>query len=403
MVKSKPGNPQSFIPKSVWVLGFVSLLMDISSGIIHSILPLFMVSTLGVSMIAIGFLEGVAEATALIAKVFSGVLSDYLALRKKIVIFGYALSALSKPLFAIAGSFHMVFIARFCDRIGKGVRDAPRDALIADLVSPEFRGRAFGLRQALDSVGAFLGPLFAVLLMFILANQFRTIFWIAFFPSVIAVVLLAYGVQEPRSKSSDTNMAPISRAKLKLLGTDYWWVTAIGAIFILARFSEAFLILRALESGMSLTLSPLVLVVMNIVYALSAYPFGKLADRANHYALLKIGLATLFLADIILANGVNSIVVLAGVSIWGVHMGMTQGLLATMVAKSAPPSLRGTAFGMFNLISGLAMLIASILAGYLWMRLGPAYTFYGSALFCLIAIAGIFWLQLTKQVSGNPT
>ncbi|SDX20111.1 Predicted arabinose efflux permease, MFS family [Collimonas sp. OK242] len=377
------------IPAGVWVLGFVSLLMDISSEMIHSLLPLFMVTTLGASASAVGLVEGLAESTALIVKVFSGTLSDYLGKRKGLAVFGYALGALSKPLFAIAPAIGIVLFARLLDRIGKGVRGAPRDALVADITPAHLRGAAFGLRQSLDTVGAFLGPLLAVGLMLLWANDFRAVFWVAVIPGLMAVALLFVGVHEPEHHQSEKRTNPIRRENLKRLGSSYWWVVGVGAVFTLARFSEAFLVLRAQQSGIPIAMVPLVMVAMNIIYALSAYPFGKLSDRMNHRRLLALGLIVLIAADLVLAASTHWGVVLAGVALWGLHLGITQGLLATMVANAAPADLRGTAYGFFNLMSGLAMLLASVLAGLLWDRLGAAFTFYSGAIFCALALAAL--------------
>ena len=384
-------KPLPKIPPAIWVLGFVSMLMDISSEMIHSLLPLFMVGVLGASALTVGLIEGVAEATALIVKVFSGALSDYLAKRKGLALFGYALGAFTKPLFAMAPSIGFVLTARLLDRVGKGIRGAPRDALVADTAPAEIRGAAFGLRQSLDTVGAFIGPLLAVGLMLVWANDFRAVFWVAVVPGVLAVILLFFGVREPAQHDGERRTNPIRRENLKrLLGSPtYLWVLAIGAVFTLARFSEAFLILRAEQSGIPVALVPLVMVAMNVVYASSAYPFGKLADRMSHSKLLASGLIVLITADIVLATNAHWTTVLAGVALWGVHMGMTQGLLLTMVADVAPADLRGTAFGFFNLVSGVAMLIASVVAGLLWDQLGAPATFFAGALFCVIALIGL--------------
>lgn len=368
------------------MLGFVSLFMDISSELIHSLLPVFMVTGLGASMLLVGVVEGIAESTALIVKVFSGVISDYFGKRKGLAVLGYGLGALSKPIFALALSVNWVLAARFIDRIGKGIRGAPRDALVADLTPPEIRGAAYGLRQSLDTVGAFVGPLLAIGLMLLWAGDFRMVFWFAVIPAVIAVLLLMFGVEEPAAAPGRRQApAPIRWQMLRELGGAYWWVVAAGGVFTLARFSEAFLILRAQQLGLPDAYAPVVLVVMNVVYALSAYPMGKFADRMNHRTLLGAGLAALILADLVLAGASGLGMVTLGVVLWGLHMGMTQGLLATMVAGVAPANLRGTAFGFFNLASGIAMLIASILAGLLWDTLGAAATFYAGAIFSLIA------------------
>lgn len=377
----------SHIPSGVWVLGFVSMLMDISSEMIHSLLPLFMVTILGASAIAVGLVEGLAESLALVVKVFSGTLSDYLGRRKVLAVFGYALGALTKPLFALASGVGMVLAARSVDRIGKGMRGAPRDALVADIALPHLRGAAFGLRQSLDTVGAFIGPLLAVVLMFLWANDFRAVFWVAVIPGVMAVVLLVFGVQEPMHRQTETRTNPIRMENLRRLDSAYWWVVGIGAVFTLARFSEAFLVLRAQQGGMPIALVPLVMVAMNVIYAVSAYPFGKLSDTMSHTRLLVWGLIVLIAADIVLAVNNHWGIVLLGVVLWGLHMGMTQGLLAAMIAGASPPDLRGTAYGFFNLACGMALLIASALAGIVWEEFGAPCTFYVGAMCTACAIA----------------
>jgi MFS family permease len=400
-MSDKPASTMKQIPAGVWILGFVSMLMDISSEVIHSLLPMFLVTTLGASVFVVGLLEGLAESTALIVKIFSGTLSDYLGRRKGLAVFGYALGALTKPLFAIAPTAGVVLTARLLDRVGKGVRGAPRDALVADLTPAHLRGAAFGLRQSLDTVGAFLGPLLAAGLMLLWANDFRAVFWVAVVPGLASVALLAFGLREPAHVQAGKRTNPIRRENLRRLTPSYWWVVGVGAAFTLARFSEAFLVLRARDGGVPIALVPLVMVAMNLVYALSAYPFGKLSDRMSHRSLLALGLAVLIAADLVLAADDHWGVVLAGVALWGVHMGITQGLLATMVADTAPADLRGTAYGFFNLVSGIAMLAASVLAGYLWDGLGASATFYAGAGFCVIALVGLAWRPtlLAKKTS----
>ena len=386
-----PAAPRPSLPSGIWVLGFVSLLMDISSEMIHALLPLFMVGTLGMSVALVGLLEGLAEATALILKVFSGVISDWFGKRKPLAVLGYGLGAATKPLFALATGPGMIFTARLLDRVGKGIRGAPRDALVADIAPPEQRGAAFGLRQSLDTVGAFLGPLLAVGLMLLWANDFRAVFAVAIIPAALCVALLVLGVQEPERPAGAPRVNPISQASLQRLPRAYWWVVGVGAVFTLARFSEAFLVLRAEQVGIALALVPLVMVAMNAVFAVTAYPFGKLSDRVSHRRLLLAGLAVLVLADVVLAASTHWTGLLLGVALWGVHMGMTQGLLAAMVADTAPADLRGTAYGFFNLMSGLAMLAASVVAGLLWQYWGPAWTFGAGAMFSAVAMAALRW------------
>ncbi|MGC3976468.1 MAG: MFS transporter [Nitrospira sp.] len=388
-MRISPDDSLRRLPSGIWILGSVSLLMDISSEMIHSLLPLFMVTTLGAGTIAVGIVEGLAESLALVVKLFSGTLSDYLGKRKGLALCGYAIGALTKPLFAWAPDIGTLLTARLLDRLGKGIRGAPRDALVADIAPPQLRGAAFGLRQSLDTVGAFLGPLLATGLMLLWADNFRAVFWVAVVPGLMAVALLFFGIQEPSSSPTSRQANPINCENLSRLSPAFWWVVGIGAVFTLARFSEAFLVLRARQGGIPFAFIPLVMVAMNLVYASSAYPFGKLSDRTSHKTMLTFGLLVLIAADVVLATADHWGVIVGGVALWGIHMGMTQGLLAAMVADQAPPGLRGTAYGCFNLASGLAMLMASVVAGFLWDRLGAAFTFYAGALFSCIAVIGI--------------
>jgi MFS family permease len=397
MSDRQPSNRR--LPAGIWALGFVSLLMDVSSEMIHSLLPVFLVTGLGASMLVVGLIEGAAEATALVVKVFSGALSDWWGRRKPLAVLGYGLGAFTKPLFAIATTVEPVVMARLLDRVGKGIRGAPRDALVADIAPPALRGAAFGLRQSLDTVGAFLGPLLAVGLMLLWANDFHAVFWVAVIPAFLCVALLVLGVREPERAAGTPRANPIRRQNLRRLNAAYWWVVGIGAVITLARFSEAFLVLRTQQGGLPLAWAPLVLIAMNAVYALGAYPCGRLADRIDHRQLLAWGLVLLIAADGLLAWSDRGLPVWAGVILWGLHMAMTQGLLATMVADAAPADLRGTAFGTFNLVSGVAMLLASVVAGLLWDRWGAPATFAAGALSGLLALA-LLTLKPRTQCRG---
>ena len=385
------------VPRGVWALGFVSMFMDISSEMIHSLLPVFLVVNLGASVALVGLIEGVAEATASITKIFSGWLSDRLGKRKLLAIIGYGLGALTKPVFPLAMTPFAVFGARFADRVGKGIRGAPRDALVADITPPAIRGAAFGLRQSLDTVGAFIGPLVAVALMVALSGDIRRVFAWAVVPAVIAVLLLIFGVEEPAvSCTGNPVRPPVNWASIRTFGTPFWGVVALGAVFTMARFSEAFLVLRASDAGLHATLIPLVLVVMNTVYALVSAPAGSLSDRVDRRLLLLAGLVVLIIADVVLAWSHGIFGILVGVGLWGLHMGLTQGLLAALVVDAAPANLRGTAFGLFNLASGVAMLAASSVAGLLWSSQGPAATFLAGAVFAAIA-AIVLMVMLTRS------
>jgi MFS family permease len=396
-----PGSakPQR-VPRGVWALGFVSLFMDVSSETIHALLPVFLVTVLGASVTTVGFLEGMAEAIASITKVFSGALSDRVGRRKWLVLAGYGLAAVTKPFFAAAPSTGWVFAARFADRIGKGIRGAPRDALIADLTPASIRGAAFGLRQTLDTVGAFAGPLLAIALMTVTANDFRTVFWIAVVPAAIAVALLVAFVKEPEhgpATGPSTDAPP--RAPL---GSRYWWLVAVAALFTLARFSEAFLVLEASNAGLSAAWVPIVLVVMNVAYSVSAYPAGWLSDRVNRWAVLGAGSALLIGAYLLLAFSDSLAIVMLGIAVFGLHMGFTQGLFAALVADAAAAERRGTAFGVFNLVSGLALLASSVAAGMIWDVYGAPVTFFTGAAVTAAAAAVALVLYSTGRLGKPP-
>jgi MFS family permease len=375
------------IPRGVWVLGFVSLFMDVSSEMIHALLPVFLIGTLGISATLLGLIEGIAEATAHITKLFSGLLSDRFGNRKYLALLGYGMAAAVKPLFPLAESALAVFTARIADRMGKGIRGAPRDALIADITPPELRGAAFGLRQSLDTVGAFLGPLAAVGLMALLVDDVRAVLWFACVPALLAVGILAFGIDEPKAVARTARKPGLNLATAKMLGGNFWLITGAAGFLMLARFSEAFLIIKASEVGLSARYIPLVLVVMSVVYSLTSYPAGILSDRFGRRGLLLLGLAVLLMADLILGFSTSIAMVFFGVGLWGLHMGLTQGLLSAMVADAAPAELRGTAFGIFSLVSGVVVLIASVLAGYLWDAEGSRATFMAGAVFTALAIA----------------
>ena len=377
------------LPSSVVALGFVSLAMDLSSEVIHALLPLFMVGTLGLSVAAVGLIDGIAESTASITKVFSGWLSDRLGRRKPLILLGYGLAAASKPLFPLAAGALPVLAARFADRIGKGIRGAPRDALIADVTPPPIRGRAFGLRQSMDTAGAFAGPLIAIGLMLLLDNDMRAIFWIAVIPAAAAVLLVLFAVREPAPAPGSAVRLPLRLADLRGLDRAYWAVVLIGILFTLARFSEAFLILKASAEGLPLWLAPAVLVVMNLVYSASAYPAGIASDRMGTRGLLLASLVVLAAADLLLALAPGLVAAFAAIALWGLHMGLSQGLLSRLVADRSPAPLRGSAFGLFNLATGLAMLAASVTAGLLWDEAGPAATFLAGASFAAAAAAAL--------------
>lgn len=389
------------LPAGIWALGFVSMSMDISSEMIHVLLPVYLVTVLGASTLTVGLIEGVAEATANITKIFSGALSDWLGKRKLLTAIGYGMAALTKPIFPLATTVGWIVAARFIDRIGKGIRGAPRDALIADIAPARQRGASFGLRQALDTVGAFLGPLAAIALMALSFGNFRLVFWVAVAPAFIAVALIIFFVQEPVRQEADTRTRP-RLLDAKRLPRRFWVVVGVATVLTLARFSDAFLILRSQNAGLPIVLVPTVMVVMNAVYALAAYPAGALSDRLGRGGLLVVGIACLIAADLILALGASITLVMVGVGFWGLHMALTQGLFASLVADTAPADLRGTAFGVFNFAGGITMLIASVLAGGLWDAYGPSTTFLAGAGLTAVALVGLVVVGGWPRASRKP-
>jgi MFS family permease len=387
------------LPRGVFALGVVSLCMDTSSEMIHGLLPVFLVSVLGAGALSLGIIEGVAEGTAAGLKALAGAASDWAGRRKPLLLLGYGLAALSKPLFPLAGSVGTVFAARCIDRVGKGLRGAPRDALVADLTPPGLRGAAYGLRQSLDTAGAVAGPALALVLMSASGGDFRLVFWCAVLPALVCVAVLALAVREPAAAPpSSPRRFPIHGDEIRRLERRYWLVVAAAAALTLARFSEAFLLLRAADVGLPAARAPLILLVMNVVYAASAYPFGRVFDRGGRRGLLALGVACLVGADLVLAAAAGAGPVAAGAALWGLHLGATQGLLAAIVAETAPADLRGTAFGIFHLVSAVALLAASVLAGALWSALGPATTFLAGAALSLLALPAL----LSRRAAGAP-
>ncbi|SMG00052.1 MFS transporter [Burkholderia singularis] len=377
------------IPRTVWALGLVSLCMDLSSELIHALLPIYLVMTMGMSVVTLGVLEGMAEASAMIVKIFSGALSDWLRRRKALLIAGYGLAALTKPLFPLANGPSEVVAARLLDRLGKGIRGAPRDALVADVAPPEMRGACFGLRQSMDTIGAFAGPLLAIVLMFVFAEHIRLVLWCAVVPAFLSIALIVFGVDEPAHKGVSARVfrSPMHWRALRAFPPRYWFVVLIGASFTLARFSEAFLVLRAQQAGIGLAWIPAVMVVMNAAYALSAYPVGVVADRLGARAPLAVGMALLIAADLLFGASASPAALWSGAVVWGLHMGFTQGMLAALVAETAPADWRGTAFGVFNLASGVCVLAANAIAGWLWTCYGASAAFFAGMAFAAMSLA----------------
>lgn len=394
-LKAPRGRPG--IPAGVWALGFVSLFTDLGSEMVHGLLPVFLAGTLGASAAVIGLIEGVAEAIPLLVRAVSGYFSDALGRRKPLVVLGYGLAAASKPLFPLATSVATVAGARFCDRVGKGIRGAPRDALLSDLSPPGARGASFGLRQSMDTLGAVAGPMVAIGLMLAFDGDIRTVLWFAVIPGVVAVSLLVLAVREPSGTRERTERLPITRDGMASLGGPFWSLVVLGLLMSLARFSEAFLVLRASERGLGETWVPMVLVVMSLVYTLTAYPAGRLSDRVGRTGILVWGMGALVAAHGVLALAASPGIVLVGVGLWGLHLGMTQGILAALVAETAPGRHLGTAFGIMSVVSGVGVLAASLMAGLLWDRFAPPVPFWTGAALAVAALA----VAATRRPAGQ--
>jgi len=392
------------VPQGVWALGFVSMFMDISSDFINSLLPLYMSSVLGASVIFIGLIEGIAEALVLITKIFSGVLSDFIKKRKILTVFGYGLSACSKLIFPLASSLGLVVVARIIDRLGKGVREAPRDALMGELAPASIRGMCFGLRQSLDNVGAFIGPSLALIVMLLFVNNFRSLFWIAVIPAFLSVIFLIIGVDEPKKDGWKSQPTKLSLKEIGNLSPRYWLVVAIATALMFARFSQAFLILRATTVGMSFAMTPLVIIIMNIMSASSAYYVGYLSDKMNRLFFIVAGFVVLIASDVILGYASNPWHLIAGVTLWGFHIGLTQGVFDTLIVDTTESHIRGSAFGIFNFICGIALIISNVVAGWFWQRYNPATTFFVGAGFTIVALIFFvikLWINHSKALKSH--
>lgn len=391
-----PANPR--LPRTVWVLGVVSLLMDLSSEIYHALLPAFLTVTLGLPVAAMGALDGFAEATASMSKLVSGRLSDRNQKRKPWILLGYGMAALSKPLFPLATTALPVLSARLVDRIGKGIRGAPRDAMIADETPPELRGRAFGLRQSMDTVGAFIAPLAAIGLMIWFRNDIRAVFWVAVIPAFLSCGFAWVMLREtsdrttPKTKIKWGGFRDLDPAVKRLIG--------VGFLFGLARFSESFLILKGIDAGIAPSWSPIVLALFNLAYLLLAYPAGIVSDRVSPQGLLLAGIGLLVAADLVLGMGVSLWTVGLGVVLWGAHMAFTQGIFSRMIADAASEDKRATSFGAFFFVSGIAALLSSLGAGLIWDRDGASATFMAGAVLAAIAGAMLVLLPRSAPVSG---
>ncbi|MDJ0867562.1 MAG: MFS transporter [Myxococcota bacterium] len=389
------------IPRNVWAASATSFLMDVSSEMVVNVLPLFLANVLGVRTVVIGLVEGLAEATASLLKVFSGSLSDRLGRRKPLAVAGYAISALAKPGFALATSWGGIAGARWADRVGKGVRTAPRDALVADAVGAGDRGLAFGLHRAADTGGAVVGLAIAIGVLALVergaatldADAFRTLVWVSLVPAVGAVAVLAFGVREVR--------APVrvaaARPGLRGLGRPFFAFLLVSALFDLGNFSDAFLVLRAQERGLGVTDILWVLVGFNLVYAVVSTPGGRLSDRIGRRAVIAAGWVWYAAVHLGFAGARSGGDVTVLFLLHGVYYGLTAGTAKALIADLVPERLRGSAYGSYFAVMGAIDLPASLLAGALWQGLGawpgfgPAAPFVFSAGTALAA-AALLWV-----------
>lgn len=392
------------IPGVIFAIGLVQFLINISSVMIFSLSAVYLKSILGVPTGWIGFLEGAVEASAHATKLFSGIISDYLRRRKAVMVVGYVLVTLTRPILAISESFVAVFVARFFDRFGNGIQSTPRDALVGDIAPKEIKGECFGLRQSLGTAGSFTGGVVGILAMIWTADNFHHVFWIATIPAVLALIILVIAVKEPKpipllEEERDVNLEkpkrhPIRLSDLKRLGKDYWILMGIVGAFMLARPTEAFMSLHAHETfGLLDRYLPAILLTYNFTYSLSSYPVGRLADRMNRYQLLQVGFGALILADLLLAFAPNIYIMFLGVAVWGIQMGISQSIFLTLVDHIVPQDLRGTAFGFFYLISALALIVAGTAAGNIAQHFGNVGTAFlassGVGLFALILLRAV--------------
>jgi MFS family permease len=376
---SDPPRPKRLSP-NVAALGFVSLLTAISSAMIYGLLPVFLVKVLGVNVASVGLIEGMAESANSLIKIVSGTASDRIGRRMPLVIFGYTLSAVVKTLFPLAGAASTVLAARVLDRLGKGIRDAPRDAFLTDMTAPGLRGTSFGLRLALAIAGFVFGPFFAVGLMRLSGDDFRLVFWIALIPAFLSIIVLILAVKEmPFNHQPGGRGLRFQRGDLNALPVAFWWAIVIASLLSLARFSPAFLVLKAHATGVDAAYVPMILGLMYFVYSVTAYPFGVLADRFDRRLQLGIGTLILVGADAVLAHAQTIWGAAFGAALWGLQMGVTQPVIGAIVADAAPERLRGAAFGIYDLTIGLAAFAASSGAGILWSISGPGTAFGVSA------------------------
>ena len=387
------------LPRQVAILGVISLLTAMSSAMVYGLLPVFLVKVLGASTASVGVIEGIAEAMMSLARIFSGRASDWMGRRKPLVLLGYAVSAVNKVMFPLAGTVSIVFAARVIDRIGKGLRDAPRDAFMTDVTPAKVRGSGFGLRLAFYTTGFVIGPLAAMEVMQLSGDNFRLVFWLAVIPAVLAIIILIFGITEHASTKFVPRPLLLRRSEFALFTGAFWWAIAVASLLSLARFSYAFLILKAYGIGVDAAYVPIVLVLMHLVYAAAAYPFGVLADHMDRRLQLGIGAAILIAADMVLATANVGWMAAIGAGLWGLQMAATQGLLSASVADAAPEELRGTAFGIYDMSVGLATFVASAAAGALWMVGGSPLAFGFSG---LIAAAAILLLLFQWMLATRP-
>ena len=376
------------IDKNVFMLGAVSLFTDISSQMIYPLLPVFLSSVLGVSIVFIGLLEGVAESTASILKVFSGWYSDKLRKRKPIIFFGYSLSTIGKPFFYLATAGWHVLIIRFIDRVGKGIRTSPRDALVADSSRPEERGRAFGIQRSMDRMGAFLGPLVAFAILPLLNNNLRLLFLFSFFPALIAVFIIVFFVKEKlHAQDSSKRIEPFS---LKYFSRDFKMFVFILAVFTLGNSSNVFLILRAKDLGVKIVFIPIIWLMYNFISSILSTPLGGLSDKIGRKKTTLLGFLVYGAVYLGFAFSNTQSLIWVFMGLYGVYYALSEGVLRAYVADLVEDkSVLATAYGVYHTVTGLCMFPASLLMGILWQQFNPTVAFGFGASLALVSAIGL--------------
>ena len=384
--------------RNVFIAGLVSFFMDVSSEMIYPLVPLFLSNVLGVNKSIIGLIEGIAESTASLLKVFSGWFSDRIGNRKWLMAAGYSISTLSRPIVSLATGWQHILGSRFMDRFGKGIRTAPRDAIIAESSEKTHLGRAFGLHRSMDTMGAVVGPALAFLLLGLFSNNYRMVFWLSIIPGTIAVLLIIFFITEKKKVSLPHSDRP--KLTLKHFDWRFKFFVVIAAVFAIGNSSDVFLILRAQQVGVPIVMIPVVYLLFNLVYSLSSIPAGIAADRFGKKRVILLGfiLFAILYYGFAIAKDTTAIWVLFG--FYGLFMGLTEGIQKAFLATIIPPDFKATAFGVYNSAVGIAMFPASLIGGWLWDHVSPSATFYfGSITAGLSAILFIVFITVVRRNS----